>query len=184
MKIIWFILLCIEWKTWKLFEFIDDNRQNNSYYVYINDFNRFMCNKTKNKNKKHFCKYCLQWFSSERVLVEHKETLKINVKQTVKIRSGWKKFRNHFKQLLVPFTIYADFEALLKEVRGSDKKIILHALKNIRKTFLAVLLIKVSVLMINLVKQLVFIEEKVQSIDLLKQFWTRMIIGKSDKKAF
>ena len=47
-----------------------------------------MCNKTKNKNKKHFCKYCLQWFSSERVLVEHKETLKINVKQTVKIRSG------------------------------------------------------------------------------------------------
>ena len=84
----------------------------------------------------------------------------------------------------MPFTIYADFEALLKEVRGSDKKIILHALKNIRKTFLAVLLIKVSVLMINLVKQLVFIEEKVQSIDLLKQFWTRMIIVKSDKKAF
>ena len=62
--------------------------KNNSHYVYINDFNRFMCNKTKNKNKKHFCKYCLQWFSSERVLVEHKETLKINVKQTVKIRSG------------------------------------------------------------------------------------------------
>ena len=62
--------------------------KNNSHYVYINDFNRFMCNKTKTKNKKHFCKYCLQWFSSERVLVEHKETLKINVKQTVKIRSG------------------------------------------------------------------------------------------------
>ena len=78
----------------------------------------------------------------------------------------------------MPFTIYADFETLLNRVRGSDKKIILHALKNIRKTFLAVLPIKLSVLMINLVKQLFFIEEKMQSRDLLKQFWTRMIIGK------
>ena len=30
--------------------------ENESHYVYIKDFNRFMCNKTKCKNKKHFCK--------------------------------------------------------------------------------------------------------------------------------
>ena len=55
--------------------------KNESYYAYIKDFNRFMCNKTKNKNKKHFCKYCLQCFRIERVLVEHKETcLKIEGK--------------------------------------------------------------------------------------------------------
>ena len=63
--------------------------ENKSHYVYIKDFNRFMCNKTKNKSKKHFCRYCLQCFSSERVLIEHKETfLKINGKQTVKLKSG------------------------------------------------------------------------------------------------
>ena len=28
--------------------------ENKPHYVYIKDFNRFMCNKTKNKNKKHF----------------------------------------------------------------------------------------------------------------------------------
>ena len=28
--------------------------ENKSHYVYIKDFNRFMCNKTKNKNKKTF----------------------------------------------------------------------------------------------------------------------------------
>ena len=39
-----------------------------SHYVYINDFNRFMFNKTKHKNKKRFCRNCLQCFSSERVL--------------------------------------------------------------------------------------------------------------------
>ena len=39
--------------------------ENNSHYVYIKDFNRFMCNKTKNKTRKYFCKCCLQCFSSQ-----------------------------------------------------------------------------------------------------------------------
>ena len=40
-----------------------------SHYVYIKDFNRFMFHKTKNKNKKYFCKSCLQCFSSKNVFV-------------------------------------------------------------------------------------------------------------------
>ena len=32
------------------------------HYVYIKDFNTFMFHKTKNKNKKWFCKSCLQMF--------------------------------------------------------------------------------------------------------------------------
>ena len=57
-----------------------------SHYVYIKDFNRFMFNKTKHKGKKYFCKNCLQCFSSENVLLEHKEDcLMINGKQNVKL---------------------------------------------------------------------------------------------------
>ena len=37
-----------------------------SNYMYINNFNRFMCNKTKYKDKKHFFKFRLQCFSSEK----------------------------------------------------------------------------------------------------------------------
>ena len=44
-----------------------------SHYVYIKGFNRSMFQKTKNKNKKWFCKSCLQCFSSENVLIKHKE---------------------------------------------------------------------------------------------------------------
>ena len=44
-----------------------------SRYVYIKDFNTFMFHKTKNKNKKWFCRSCLQCFSSENVLTKHKE---------------------------------------------------------------------------------------------------------------
>ena len=35
---------------------IDNNK---SHYVYIKDFDRFMFHKTKNKNKKWFCRSCL-----------------------------------------------------------------------------------------------------------------------------
>ena len=49
---------------------IDDDK---SHYVYIKDFDRFMFHKTKNKNKKYFCKSCLQCFSSKNVLTEQKK---------------------------------------------------------------------------------------------------------------
>ena len=52
-----------------------------------------MFNKTNCKNKKHFCRYCLQCFSSKRFLLEQKETcLRINGKQIVKLDSGITKF--------------------------------------------------------------------------------------------
>ena len=57
---------------------IDDDK---SHYVYIKDFNRFMFHKTKNKNKKWFCKNCLQCFSSKSVFIKRKENcLSINGK--------------------------------------------------------------------------------------------------------
>ena len=37
---------------------------NKSDHVYIKDFNRFMCSKTKETNRKHFFRCFLQCFSS------------------------------------------------------------------------------------------------------------------------
>ena len=65
------------------------NDDDKLHYVYIKDFNRFMFHKTKNKNKKWFCRSCLQCFSSKNVLTEHKEDcLIINGKQSVKLEKG------------------------------------------------------------------------------------------------
>ena len=47
--------------------------ESKSHYVYIKDFNRFMFNNTKDKNKKYFYRCCLQCFSSKKVLIEHKK---------------------------------------------------------------------------------------------------------------
>ena len=95
-----------------------------SHYVYIKDFNRLMFKKTKHKGKKYFCKSCLQGFSSEKVLIEHKEDcLMINGKQNVILEKGFFSFKNVNRQILVPFKIYADFECLLKSVHvGIDNE--------------------------------------------------------------
>ena len=143
---------------------IDDDE---SHYVYIKDFNRFMFHKTKNKNKKWFCKSCLQCFSSENVLIKHKENcLSINGKQSVKLEEGIIKFENYFKQIPVPFKIYADFECNLESVESYEGSYT----KNIKITFLVVLLTKLFALMIGLLSQLLFIEVKMQLMNLLKQF--------------
>ena len=93
---------------------IDDDK---SHYVYIKDFDRFMFHKTKNKNKKLFCRSCLQCFSSKNVLIEYKENcLSINGKQSGKLEEGITKFENYFKQIPVPFKIYVDFECNLRGI--------------------------------------------------------------------
>ena len=92
-----------------------------SYYVYIKDFSKLMFYKTKNKNKKYFCKYCLQCCSSEKHLVKHKEIcLKINGKKTVYLKSGFIEFKNCSRQVPAPFKICADFECILKIVQSNE----------------------------------------------------------------
>ena len=89
-------------------------------------------------------------------MIKHKENcLSINGKQLVKLEKGIIEFENHFKQITVPFKIYADFEC---NIRGLES------------AFLVVLLIKLFVFMIDLLSELLFIVVKIQLINLLKQF--------------
>ena len=47
-------------------------------------FDRFIFNKIKHKNKKHFCKHCLKRFNNERVLMEHRKIcLETNGKHSI-----------------------------------------------------------------------------------------------------
>ena len=89
--------------------------------MYIKDFERFIFHKGINKNKKYFCKSCLQCFSSTNLLTEHKEVcLSINGAQSVRLEKGATKFKNYFKQIPVSFKIYADFESNLGSVENCE----------------------------------------------------------------
>ena len=94
----------------------------NKHDVLIEDFNRFMYNQTKHKESKHFCMHCLQCFSSERVLIDHKDNcITVNGTQAVKMPdkdNNILKFENFHKQQPVPFVIYADFEAITEKISG------------------------------------------------------------------
>ena len=95
---------------------------NKSHYVYIKYFDRFMFHKANNKNKKYFCKSCLQCFSSKNVLTEDKKVcLSINGAQSVRLEKGTIEFKTYFKQILVPFQTCGDSECNLKSVESYER---------------------------------------------------------------
>ena len=97
-------------------------KDENRHYVLIKDFNKFMYQQTKHKERKHFCMHCLQCFSSERVSNNHKENcIIINGKQAINMSKKGEnilKYTNHHKQQAVPFVIYVDFEAIAEKIQG------------------------------------------------------------------
>ena len=98
----------------------------NKHYVLIKDFNRFMYNQTKHEHRKHFCMHCLQCFSSDRVLSNHKDIcIQVNGTQAIKMPNkdnNILKFNNFHKQQPVPFVIYADFETITEKIHGCQQK--------------------------------------------------------------
>ena len=109
------------------------------------------------------------------MLTKHKEDcLSINGKQSVKLEEGIIEFENYSKQIPVPFKTYADFKCNLRDVESYEGSYT----KNIKITFLVVLLTKLFVLMIGLLSQLLFIEVKMLFLNLLKQFLRSINIAK------
>ena len=97
-------------------------KDENKHYVLIKDFNKFMYKQSKHKERKHFCMYCLQCFSSEKVLNNHKDNcIQVNGTQAVKMPTkdnNILKFNNFHKQQAAPFVIYADIEAITEKISG------------------------------------------------------------------
>ena len=87
----------------------------------IKDFNRMMYNKTKHKERKHFCMHCLQCYSTEEIVTKHKSNCMVmNGEQALRTpqESSMVQFQNYHKQTPVPFVLYADFEAMTEKVSG------------------------------------------------------------------
>ena len=77
----------------------------------------FMCDDTLHRGRKHFCRYCLQAFSTKEILKCHiNDSFKINVKQRFRMpkKVGYVKFKYYERKIKSPFMIYVDFESILK----------------------------------------------------------------------
>ena len=96
-------------------------QESKSHYVFIKDFNRLMYSSTKHKDKKHHCMPCLQSFTKEKILNQHKkQCLLIHGCQAVNYESGTIKFTNYEKQMPIPFKIYANTECFLKGINSYE----------------------------------------------------------------
>ena len=69
--------------------------------------------------------YCLQCFSSERILANHvNNCLTVNGNQAINMPKQGEnilRFNNFHKQLPVPFVIYADIEVITEKVQGCEQ---------------------------------------------------------------
>ena len=107
----------------------------------IKDFGRLVGSKYSSDNhKKYFCRFCLHRFSShsafkgkaqhwktvedmEKKLKEHEECcFAFAAQQTEFPDDHILKFENIQKQVEAPFTVYADFESILKQLSGDGNK--------------------------------------------------------------
>ena len=75
-----------------------------------------MYDHTLPRGRKTFSRYCLQDFSTQKILKSHaKDCHKINGKQMVKmsIKARYVRFKNYKRTIKFPFMIYAHFKSIL-----------------------------------------------------------------------
>ena len=87
------------------------------HYCWIKNFNKFMAIKG-NHNAMHYCRRCLNCFTSEQALSNHDEYCSKHDAQKIEMPKPGSilKFKNYFKSMRVPFIIYADFESFIKTI--------------------------------------------------------------------
>ena len=93
-----------------------------SHYTLIKNFNRLIrSQKTSSKNGKIFiCKRCFTHFSKEELLDKHIKYCSNNQTTLVKMPEPdtYLHFKNYYKQLPIPFVVYADFECFTKPMNS------------------------------------------------------------------
>ena len=92
----------------------------NQHYCFIKRISRLHASKYGHRAKMHFCEICLQGFSTERVLNEHKDYYRGVGGRAVRIEMLKKgeniiQFQNFQKQK-APYVIYADCESLIRPI--------------------------------------------------------------------
>ena len=102
-------------ETIDLFLYEEDSKY---HYSLIKNFSRLFRSQitSRTNGKIHICKRCFNHFSKEELFQKHIEYCSNNETVAVKMPPINSKlsFNNYYKQLLVPFVVYADFECFTK----------------------------------------------------------------------
>ena len=100
---------------------------NKRHYTAIKDLSRLLASSnSRHGHQQHFCQNCLQGFPSEAVKNKHFEYCKDNeaVRIEMPTEHPFMKFHSGQYQFKVLFIIYADFEAILQNVKEETNPIL------------------------------------------------------------
>ena len=95
----------------------------NSHYCLVNNIGALLASQINNhKGTRNICLNCLNSFKCKKSLVDHKEYCYNNecVKTIMPEPGTYLKFKNFLHSEKVPFVVYADIEALIKEIHNCD----------------------------------------------------------------
>lgn len=94
------------------------------HYCWIKNVDRLLSDQHSCKNRYFHCVYCLQGFTSRRILEDHQHYCREHGKQRVKLpkeEDKWLFYKDVRKQLKVPYVIYADFESFQVPIQSCMK---------------------------------------------------------------
>ncbi len=89
------------------------------HYCLIKDLNKLLYNQNRRKARMYYCRYCLHGFIREDLLQDHQPNCSQHGPQRIQLpdeENASLYFKDYYKQLKVPFAIYADFESLTTEI--------------------------------------------------------------------
>ena len=97
----------------------------NTHYSYVKRLTTLLYDQNRHNESKHFCERCLHGYKRKELLERHKPECKGLLKtpsRTDMPKKGENKmaFKNHYKQMKVPYVVYADFECVLKKIDGCE----------------------------------------------------------------
>ena len=93
----------------------------NTHYSYVKRLTALLLDQSKNSNSKHFCERCLHGYTTRDLLERHKPECKGLLKSPTrtempKVGENKIAFKNYYKQMKVPYVVYADFECVLGKI--------------------------------------------------------------------
>ncbi len=93
------------------------------HYCLIKDLNKLLYNQNRRKARMYYCRYCLHGFIREDLLQDHQPNCSQHGPQRIQLPDEENTslyFKDYYKQLKVPFAIYADFESLTTKIDSTQ----------------------------------------------------------------
>lgn len=104
--------------------YLDNEETGDGHYMLIKSMTRLIYNESKHKEKKLYCRFCLNTFRINHVYKKHIEHCNTETPIAIRYPPLGKNnlhFRSFHKQLKAPFVIYLDFESFLHHIHNDEQ---------------------------------------------------------------